>query len=90
MGAALSSLGAKLFSEAVFEEESFCPSPDTEVFSLGPEACDCLSHTVSDISLIVDEISSSFGKVDVDAVPDVGDEGPEASCLEESATVTGC
>jgi hypothetical protein len=89
MGAALSSLGPKLLSETVFEEESFFSSSDRDVLSLGPEACDCPSHAASDIPL-TGEISSSFGRVDVDAVPSVGDEVPEVSCIEELVMVTGC
>jgi hypothetical protein len=63
-------MGSEAVSETGFEEESFCPSPDR-----GPGACDCLSHAASDISLTVDEIPSSSGRVDVDAILNVGDEG---------------
>ena len=38
------------------------------------EVCDCLSHVVSDEPFSIVEASSSFGSVDVEAVPYPGDE----------------
>jgi hypothetical protein len=54
-------------------------------FSVGPEACDCLSQVESDEPLGIKEMSSSFGNVEVDAVPKLGEEVPESVFFESAA-----
>lgn len=56
---------------------SFSPSAGGPDFSGLCDVCDCLSQVESDEAFGVDERSSSLGKVDVEAVPKLGDDGVE-------------
>jgi hypothetical protein len=82
IGAAFNSLNpVAVVSHVPSETFSSLVSPVCVDFSAELETCDCLSHVESDDPLGVNDISSSLGRVEVDAVPKLGDEVPEVARL---------